>query len=160
MYVCMAAYQVDQSWYLNWQKMDSSFVAFDFKVFCAIPNTLMSSIEVYFFLCRDLCLNLDLETPGPGLSCSLVSGHPASFWLRPSSVLPAAAPDASERTQTGWTPCWEQSQLSAKGSTYIHQCCRDKMWNEIFDLDCLLSGGRSQMKKKKGFFFQPWLVSG
>lgn len=48
-------------------------------VFGAIAATLMSSTELYFFLCGDSYINLDLETPGLGLSDFWTLG--LIFWL-------------------------------------------------------------------------------
>ena len=86
------------------------------------------------------------------------------FGLRPSSVLPAAAPDASECTQTGWTPGWEQSRPSARGSFHIHQCCRKIRRRMKYSIStvCFQEAGHKWIKQSISRWSPPlhvWAVS-
>lgn len=94
----------------------------------------MSSTELSC-LCRDLSINFKLEltekTPWQGRSLLDIQPH---WWLWPSSVLPAAAADASGPRQHGppvgicRSPLPEHRNMSIKAA---------KMCNEGFDADHL-----------------------
>lgn len=84
-------------------EIDWGFVTLDFRVFCAISNSLMSPRSALFLLCRDLCIYLDLETPGAALpgfwTFSLILGFdlPLSYpqlLLMPASSLRQDGPPA------------------------------------------------------------------
>lgn len=123
----------------------------------------MSSTE----LRKDLCLNLDLETSRPRLSCYWTF----SLFL----VLTFLSPPCS----CSWCHWAASDRMDRLLGTVAALCQRinlhpslaakDKMWNTIFDHGRLLSGGRSQKKKKKyifrPFFFPPiyvpaWTLNG